>query len=225
MGAKNNSFFKMAVILTLIVVTIIAALVLINSKSETKANVSLEKQPPIEGQPVLGDADAPVTVVEFGDYKCPACKSWGDEFLPHLFEEYVNKGKVKFSYINVLFHGEESELGSLAGEAIYKQNPDSYWEFHKKLFSQQPSPDHDSKWITPETINEVAGTISGIDLTQLQKDMQNPSVMAELEKDTKLVEEFKVEKTPTIMVNDTVLENPFDYELIISLIEKELEER
>ncbi|GAE47072.1 periplasmic thiol:disulfide interchange protein DsbA [Mesobacillus boroniphilus JCM 21738] len=39
-------------------------------KSDTSNNVSFDKQPSIEGQPVLGDPDAPVTVVEFGDFKC-----------------------------------------------------------------------------------------------------------------------------------------------------------
>lgn len=225
MATKNNSFFKMTVILTLVLVAIITALVLVNSKSGSNTNSSLEKQPPIEGQPVLGNVDAPVTVVEFGDYKCPACKAWGDEFFPYLVEEYVNTGKVKFSYINVLFHGDESELGSLAAEAIYKQNPESYWEFHKRLFSEQPTAEHhDSKWVTPEKINEVAGSIPGIDLTKIQEDMESQSIINEVEKDSQLVEEYKVQKTPTIMVNDKVIENPFDYELIISLIDKELEE-
>lgn len=224
MVQKNNSFFKMAVILTLVVVIALSALVMINSKSETNSNTTIDKLPPIEGQPTLGAEDAPVTVVEFGDYKCPACKAWGEQFFPTLIKDYIDQGKVKFVYINVLFHGEESNVGSAAAEAIYKQSPESYWEFHKKLFGEQPGADHDSKWLTNEKVMEVASAISGIDLTQLEKDMQSQDVKDELDKDTALVEEFKVEKTPTIMVNDTVLEDPFDYKLIISLIEKELEE-
>lgn len=214
----------MAVILTLVVVIALSALVMINSKSETNSNTTIDKLPPIEGQPTLGAEDAPVTVVEFGDYKCPACKAWGEQFFPTLIKDYIDQGKVKFVYVNVLFHGEESNVGSAAAEAIYKQSPDSYWEFHKQLFGGQPGADHDSKWLTNEKVMEVASAIPGIDLAKLEKDMQSQDVKDELQKDTALVEEFKVEKTPTIMVNDTVLEDPFDYELIISLIEKELEE-
>ena len=134
--------------------------------------LSFEKQPPIDGQPTMGESDAPITVVEFGDFKCPSCKAWGETIYPQLITDYVDTGKVKFSFINVLFHGDESKLGSLAAEAVYKQNPDSYWEFHKGLFKEQPDADHDSLWITREKINEVASAIPDIDLKQLQDDMQ-----------------------------------------------------
>ncbi len=61
----------MAVVITIIILALLIALVVINNmKSDTSNNVSFDKQPSIEGQPVLGDPDAPVTVVEFGDFKC-----------------------------------------------------------------------------------------------------------------------------------------------------------
>ncbi|SEM37986.1 Protein-disulfide isomerase [Mesobacillus persicus] len=224
MAKKNNTSFKIIVVITIIIFAIVTALVMINAQSEQKTETPLETQIPIDGQPILGDPDAPVTVVEFGDYKCPACKAWGDQFFPFLVEEYVETGKVKFVYINVLFHGEESELGSSAAEAIYKQNPESYWEFHKKLFSKQPpSNDHDSAWLTTEIIEEVANTVEGIDIEKLREDMNSQSIAEELKVDSELVEEFNVELTPTVMVNNIELENPFEYELIVSLIEQELE--
>ena len=110
MKKNNNSPFKFVVIITLVVVAIIIALVVINNNnSESDEETTLDKQPPIDGQPTLGDSDAPVTVVEFGDFKCPACKVWGEDVFPQLVSDYVDTGKVKFSYVNVLFHGEESE--------------------------------------------------------------------------------------------------------------------
>lgn len=53
--------------------------------------------------------------------------------------DYVDTGDVKFSYINVLFQGNESVVGSLAAEAVYEQSPESYCDFHKALFAAQPS--------------------------------------------------------------------------------------
>ena len=224
MTKKQNSPFKLVMIITLLVFAVLAAIVVIGNKnSETSNDIGFEKQPSIEGQPTLGQSNAPVTVVEFGDFKCPACKAWGENIFPQLIDDYVDTGDVKFSFINVLFHGDESKLGSVAAEAIYKQTPDSYWDFHKELFKEQPDADHDSLWITPDKINEVASTISDIDLNQLQEDMQSQSVIDEVNKDSALVDEFKVQMTPSIMVNGTMLEDPFDYEKIKSLIEKELE--
>lgn len=223
MAEKNTSLFKYAVFITITVAAIITAFVIFNSKSEDKKSYIIDAQPTIEGQPTIGQADAPVSVVEFGDYKCPACKAWGEQFFPYLIEEYTDNGKVKFSYVNVVFHGEESELGSKAAEAVYKQNPQGYWEFHKLLFSEQPTNDHDSKWITQEKIIETASKVPGIDVKRMQEDMQSEEVTAELQKDSQLVEEYKVELTPTIMINNTIVEDPFDYEYIISLIDKELD--
>lgn len=204
-------------IITLAIIALITAIVVMNNNSES-SETTFGKQPPIDGQPTLGDPDAPITVVEFGDFKCPACKAWGENIFPQLVNDYVDTGQVKFSFINVLFHGEESELGSLAAESVYKQNPDAYWEFHKALFKEQPSENHHSKWITTEKILEVANGISGIDTDKLRSDIKNNSEMSEVNKDSELVEEFDVQLTPTIMVNGTVIEDPFDYEAIKNAI-------
>jgi len=221
---KKSSPFKTAVFLTLSIFAILIALVLINNAgSKSNNETSFDKQPPIEGQPIIGDMDAPVTVVEFGDFKCPACKAWGETIYPQLINDYVNTGKVKFAYINVLFHGKESELGSLAAESVYKQSPESYWDFHKELFKAQPSENHDALWITNDKLVEVASGFPDIDIELLEEELNNQTQIEEVNLDTKLVEEYKVQLTPSIMVNGTMLEDPFDYEKIKSLIEKELE--
>ncbi|GLO68352.1 disulfide bond formation protein D [Oceanobacillus kimchii] len=222
---RKNSPMKFIVIITLVVVALIVALVVINNNnSESSEGTTLDKQPPIDGQPTLGDSNAPVTVVEFGDFKCPSCKAWGENIYPQLVNDYVDTGKVKFSFINVLFHGEESKLASLAAESVYKQNPEAYWEFHKTLFKAQPSANHDSSWVTTEKILEVASSVSGIDTDQLKSDIESNSGMNEVNKDTELVTEFNVQLTPTIMVNETMIEDPFDYEAIKNAIESALEE-
>lgn len=222
---KKNSPFKGVVIITLVITFALIALVVLNSKESNSSNdLSFEKQPPIEGQPILGDVNAPVTVVEFGDFKCPACKSWGETIFPQLINDYIESGEVKFAYINVLFHGEESKTGSLAAESVLKQAPQAYWEFHKELFDHQPSrADHDNLWLTNEKVIEVASQFPEIDVNQLKENLEKETEIAELEKDTRLVNEYQVQLTPSIMVNGTMLEDPFDYEKINSLIEKELE--
>lgn len=223
MVKRNNSPFQFVVLLTLVIVAALVTLVLINIKTDSDNESTFDKQPAIEGQPILGKSDAPVTIVEFGDFKCPACKAWGERVFPQLVNDYVETGKVKFAYINVLFHGEESKLGALAAEAIFQQNPESYWSFHKELFKAQPGEDHDSLWITEEKILEIARSIPDIDTQQLRQDLENKTIVEKVNLDSTIVEEFTVQRTPSIMVNDTMLEDPFDYEKIKSLIDKELE--
>ncbi|MFD1040271.1 DsbA family protein [Virgibacillus byunsanensis] len=219
----NNAPIKIAVIITLIIIGLIVALVLIsNNNSGSSDGETFDDQPSIEGQPTLGDSDAPVQVVEFGDFKCPSCKAWSDNFYPQLVNDFVDTGKVTFSYINVLFHGEESTLASLAAESVYKQNPDAYWNFQKALYAEQPS-DHNGEWVTTEKILEVANSVSGIDTESLKIALENESEMDEVNKDSQLVTDFGVELTPTIMVNETMIEDPFDYDAIKNAIEEALE--
>jgi protein-disulfide isomerase len=223
MDNHKKSPIQFLVIVTSVILVVLIALVFLGNKNtETTNDITFETTPPIEGQPVLGNPDAPVTVVGFSDYKCPACKAWEQEYLPSLVEDYIKTGKVKFAHINVLFHGEESILGSLAGEAIYSQNPNAFWQFHQALFNVQPNEDHDTAWITTETVLDIASGIPEIDIELLKTDIENKVKMDEVEKDNKLVEEFQVELTPSIMINDTMVEDPFDYERIKSLIESEL---
>lgn len=223
---KQMTPIKMAVIITISAFILLSALVIFSNKADDSAGVmTFETAPPIEGQPILGDPDAPVTVVEFGDFKCPACKLWGETVYPDLLKDYVDTGKVKFVYINVLFHGKESQLGSLAAETVWQQNPDAYWEFHKKLYEAQPSSaNHDNLWLTKEKVVEIAESIPEIDMDQFKAELSNLTEIEELNKDTGLVEEFEVSLTPTIFVDGMALEDPFDYEKISSLIEKQLKD-
>ncbi|MDO6449438.1 DsbA family protein [Oceanobacillus profundus] len=220
---SKNSTMKILVIITTVVIVLGITLVVLNNNTNSEAGEKFAEQPPIEGQPVLGEDDAPVTVVEFGDFKCPACKAWGETIFPQLVNDYVDTGDVKFSYINTLFHGKESTLASMAAESVLHQSPEAYWEFHEGLFNAQPSENHDSSWITNEKIIEIANEIENIDVEELELALENETVVEEVNKDTELVEEFNVQMTPSIMINDIMLEDPFDYEAIKKLIDQELE--
>lgn len=218
---------KKIVITTLFLFVAIIAIVLFMSKEDkTLQENNAQKHPPIENQPTIGDPDAPVSIVEFGDYKCPSCKAWGERIFPMLEEEYINTGKARFSYINVLFHGQESTLAALASESVYKQDPNAFWEFHQAIFDAQPTTqNHDEQWVTTEKLVELAKTHApSIDLNKLEEDINVEGTIEEVKIDEQLVKEFNVSLTPTIVINGVMLEDPFDYETIVSLIEKGLEE-
>ncbi|TES47056.1 DsbA family protein [Halalkalibacterium halodurans] len=227
MKTNSKSPVKILFVLTIVIIGLLVAIVLLNNAKSSNQDPEVtvfEEQPPIEGQPILGEESAPVTIVEFGDFKCPACKAWGETVFPQLINDYVDTGKVKFSYINVLFHGEESQTGSLAAEAVLKQSPENYWAFHKAIFDEQPTTQsHDDLWLTNEKVLEIASAIPGIDVKQLQDSLENQTEMNNVNTDNQLVSQYNIQLTPTIMVNNIMLEDPFDYEKMKSLIEQELE--
>lgn len=222
MSKTNSNPMKPLILITIAIVILVSAIVVLNNKQNAPSNDVVFANPvPIDNQPTLGDLNAPVSVVEFGDYKCPACKEWSEHIFPQLKKDFIDTGKISFSYINVLFHGDESYLGSLAGEAVWNQDPEAFWDFNKALYSEQPPrQSHDDLWVTVEKVIEVAQkAVPQISLDQLERDILEMTYKDDVLLDHQLVEEFDVQFTPSIFINGTMVEDPFDYDYIKQLIE------
>jgi protein-disulfide isomerase len=219
----KNSNMKFAVIVTIIAIALLAVIVVMSSKQNQDRSTVEKVDVDLTGQPTIGEEDAPVSIVEFGDFKCPSCKAWGETIYPKLVEDYLMAGDVKFSYVNVLFHGEESTIGALAAESVFKQDPESYWDFHKAVFNAQPEVNHDDVWLSKEKMLELAKDFPAIDQEQLTQDIEQKSTMPQVDIDEKLYTKHEVTQTPTIKINGMAIEDPFDYEKIKEMIDQELE--
>ncbi|WP_313894859.1 thioredoxin domain-containing protein [Psychrobacillus sp.] len=219
----NKSNMKFTVILTVVAIALIAMItILISNQTPDESEIQREEVD-LTGQPVLGQENAPVTVVEFGDFKCPSCKAWGETVYPQLVQDYILSGDVKFSYVNVLFHGKESVLGSMAAESVFKQDPTVYWDFHKSLFDAQPTENHDAAWITTEKVLEIVKGTPSINQEQLKQDIEQELTSEQVNIDKELFTKHNVSQTPTININGITMEDPFDYEAIKEVIDRELE--
>lgn len=81
----------------------------------------------------IGDANAPITVIEFSDYQCPFCQRFFQQTLPQIKENYINTGKVKLVYrdlpLSIHQHAQKAaEAAQCAGEQ------GKYFEYHDFLF-------------------------------------------------------------------------------------------
>lgn len=83
--------------------------------------------------PILGDANAPVTIVEYGHFKCPFCNRFSRETEPQIAEKYIKTGKAKFVWKDFPFEGGDSALASEAAHCAQDQG--KFWEFHNLLFT------------------------------------------------------------------------------------------
>ena len=117
---KNKGNVIFASILIAIVLVAIGFMVIANQndskqvKDEKGQAVDYSKID-LKNQPILGKEDAPVTLVEFGDYKCPACRFFETDIMPDIEKKYIESGKVKMYFINTPLHGKESMLGAQVG--------------------------------------------------------------------------------------------------------------
>lgn len=81
---------------------------------------------------ILGSSNAPVTMIEYGDYQCPYCGLYFSQTEPQIVQNYVDAGKVKMVFRNFPFLGPESTAAAEAAECAENQN--KLWAYHDALY-------------------------------------------------------------------------------------------
>lgn len=92
--------------------------------------------PTVDDDAVKGDANAPVTIIEFTDYQCPFCSRHFEQTFGQIESEYIDTGKVKYVVRDfpLGFHP-NAQKAAEAAECAGDQG--RYWEMHDQLFSNQ----------------------------------------------------------------------------------------
>ncbi|WNS45011.1 DsbA family protein [Paenibacillus sp. MMS20-IR301] len=234
-NAKGNKNLLL-MLLALVVVILVAVLVFLLTGNTSEGTDELDNLPnytdvkgtfvvdglKYEKQPHLGSDDAKVKVIEFADFKCPACKKWTASYLDTFIKDYVDTGKVQFYFMNFAFIDRDSYLAASAGEAIYKQSNEKFWEYVHKLYENQG--DEGKIWATQKFILKfVKDNIEGLDYAQFEQDIKNHTYMYDVKEDFKIAGAYGVNGTPKFMVNGVLLPDS-SYEGLAAAIEAGLAE-
>lgn len=113
-------------------VMIVGAIFFLGGGSQTKTQVADQKILVRPDSNKISTASAKVTVVEFGDYQCPACGA-AHPIVKRILNDY--KGKINFVFRNLAFIGDESTWAAEAAECAGEQG--NFWEYHNYLYSHQ----------------------------------------------------------------------------------------
>lgn len=159
-----------------------------------------EQEVPVrEIDPILGAANAPIQIVVFSDFQCPACRGYASE-LYTLVEEYTKKLQVVFKHFpldracNALMkrdlHPKACEA-AYAAEAANQQG--KFWPFHDELFATDLSKD-------ANIFNSIAEVLS-LDLQRFETDCLKESIRAKVQSDIELAVRLDVDATPTLFLN------------------------
>ena len=87
----------------------------------------------LNGSPILGDPNAPITLVEFGDYQCHYCNVFFQSIEKDIVKNYVDTGKVKIIFKDYNIIGEDSVIASQGAHCANDQG--LFWEYHDILYS------------------------------------------------------------------------------------------
>jgi len=91
----------------------------------------------LDDDPVKGDPNAPITMIEFSDFQCPFCARFFTETLPLIQKNYIDTGKVKFVYRDFPIPSihQNAIPAAIASECADEQG--MFWEYHDKIFENQ----------------------------------------------------------------------------------------
>jgi protein-disulfide isomerase len=171
--------------------------------------------------PVLGSKDAPVKIVEFGDYKCPTCQYFSQEIAPQLQKDYIDKGLASLHFVNFTFLGPDSTTAALAAQSVYHQNNEAFWKFYDALYKNQGN--ENIQWATPEFLTNLIRTQGiAVDANKVMDDIKNKTYASEVDEHNAKARKSGVTGTPSLFVNGVKLANSVDYDSIKSAIDQAL---
>lgn len=166
-----------------------------------------------------GPDDAKVTLVEFSDFQCPACRSYYP-FIKQATEEFPDDLRVVYRHLPLTVIHPNAEPAAKASEAAALQG--KFWEMHDMLFEKQDewSGKEDPKEMFVSYANEIE-----LDVDQFTNDYESEEITQRIDQHKQIALEEDLDSTPTFFVNGALLEErPRSYEAFKELIQNKINE-
>ncbi|MDO8664780.1 MAG: DsbA family protein [Candidatus Liptonbacteria bacterium] len=177
-------------------------------QNPTATNDSVQKQGPRDV--ILGDAKAPVTIIEYGDYQCPFCVRFSQTTEQSIKDSYVKDGKVKLVFRNFQFLGAESELAGQAAECSKDQN--NFWAYHDTIYQAEGKDGKENNGnMNKAFFVELAKNV-GLDVDKFTSCYDSGKYADTVKQSTQNAAALGVNSTPTTFVNGQIVKGalPFD---------------
>jgi len=197
---------------------------------ETQANAPAVADNPAPSAPtptimdfVLSDArhfqgsdDAPVTMIEFSDFKCPFCGRFSTETLPQIREQYINPGQVRFVYKHFAILGPESNRTAEATECAAEQG--QFWEYHDRIFADQTST---RSTLNDDRLTALAGEV-GLDTSVFSECLAAGRYTGQISQESLTVQSMGLRGTPGFLINGVFISGAQPFEVFQQVIEEQL---
>lgn len=184
----------------------------------------------ITGQPMLGNKDAKVTIVEFTDFQCPFCRKAYNEALTQVVNEYVKTGKVnmvdrQFPLSQIHPAAEASAEAALC--VYHKYGNDAYWKYRDAIFTKQNVMDSGS----PTGAVTKTVTYGATELDSWAKELGYEGVSdclakatyaSEVQKDLAAGQAAGVQGTPAFIINGKFVSGAQPFSNFKSIIDAQL---
>lgn len=169
----------------------------------------------LAGAPMKGNANAPVTIVEFSDFECPFCER-AYQTLKQVDSEYIQTGKVKLIYMQypLSFHPEAQKAAESSKCAQELGGDDAFWKMHDKMFDNQES-------LSVESEKKWAREI-GLDGAKFDSCLDSGKYADEIQSEESYGASLGVSGTPGFFINGRELVGAQPYSAFKQIIDEEL---
>jgi len=147
------------------------------------------------GSPIMGNPNAPLTIVEWGDYQCTFCYRFHQSSKDILIQEYVNTGKINFVFRDFPLNGPDSVLAATASYCADDQG--KYWEYHDEIYKNWAG--ERTGWVTRQSLDQFANTV-GLDLVQFNKCLDDKKYEQKVLENEKFGTKIGIKATPSFLI-------------------------
>ena len=207
-----NTLFYVA--LGVLAVAGLGTLGYVASRGPDRQVVTLDPNlPPVQSEGyVIGSASAPIEVLEFADFECPACAQFATLHEPDVRTRLVNTGQVRLRFLDfplVEIGHRNSPTASLAAACANEQG--KFWEMHDAIFATQ------DKWATqvtnnPRRVIDPLASQVGLDVTRYNQCMDSQKYVAHIQAHRQAAQRYRIQSTPSFVIGGRVLAGSLSYD-------------
>jgi protein-disulfide isomerase len=209
--SPNRGFY---VALGLLAVAGVGTLAYVATRGGDRQVVQLDPNlPPVQSEGyVIGSPSAPVEVIEFADFECPACAQFATLHEPDVRSRLVQTGQIRLRFLDlplVEIGHRNSPTASLAAACANEQG--KFWEMHDAIFAVQ------DRWATqttgnPRAVIDPLARQVGLDVRRYEECMSSRRYLANIQAHRQAAQRYKVQSTPSFVIGGRVYSGNLPYD-------------
>ena len=200
----------------LVVIALLGSQVIGNGSPGTGNSAEIS----IEGEPMVGNPDANITIVEFSDFQCPYCAQFSQQTYPQIVDNYIESGQVKMvskDYPLTEIGHDWARPAAMTAECVYREGGDeAFWNVKEKIYNNQNS-------ISGGNVeSQIIGYAQeeNVSADAINACLNNGNPGQEVDQDKREGRNSGVTGTPTVFVNGEEINS--EYSSIRAAIEQQL---
>ncbi len=160
-----------------------------------RSELGESKEVNLQGRPIRGNVNAPVTIVAYSDFTCPYCQQ-GTAVVANVMAEYKDKVRFVFKHMPLEGHA-HARVASEYVVAAFMQDEVKGWEYYDLIFSQR-----ENLLTEGEAFLRKASQSVGLNMQKLIADAKSRKVKAIIDEDIAEANKIGVQGTPYFLVNN-----------------------